>query len=154
MDKRGSSPVARPSCASLSPFWDILQLGKLPTSHPCHLFLQWFALLLFSAPPPCRDNQAYVKTTCSFVSRQPISDPIKPKSAIVPPSKCLKSACARERGWALYPANHSWHSCQCCHGPGSEVVKTESMSWLGDNSKSLKRGALFLTAPLVSQCRE
>lgn len=91
----------------------------------------WLPLLLLRAPPPHRDNQAYVKTTCSFDSHQLISDPIKPKSAIVRRWKCLKSACAGERGCALYPANHSWHSCPCCHGLGSEVEKTESMSWLG-----------------------
>lgn len=43
--------------------------------------------------PAHRDNRAYVKTTCSFDSRQLIIDPIKPKSAIVGRSKRLKSAC-------------------------------------------------------------
>lgn len=93
-----------------------------------------------SAPPPRRDNRAYVKTTCSFDSHLLISDPIEPKSAIVHPSKCLKSACAGERACTLYPANHSWHSCHSCHGLGSEVVKTESMSWLAENGEAQKEG--------------
>lgn len=105
-------------------------------SHP----LQWLHPSLSSAPLPHRDNQAYVKTTCSFDSHQLISDPIEPKSTIVRPSKCLKSACAGEKGCTLYPANHSWHSCHCCHGLGSGVVKTLSMSWLGKNDGALKKG--------------
>lgn len=107
------APVAWPSRADLSPFrrhsaWGggggggMSSLPVLPSLPPRRL-----PLLLFCAPAPCRDNQAYVKTTCSFDSHQLISDPIKPKSAIVRPSKCLKSACSGERGRALYPANHS-----------------------------------------------
>lgn len=124
-------------CRSI-PFRDSLHGGELLSSPP--LPLQWVPLPLLSIPPPHRDNQAYVKTTCSFDSHQLISDPIKPKSAIVHRWKCLKSACAGERGCALYPANHSWHSCPCCHGLGSKVGKTESMSWLGENGRELKEG--------------
>lgn len=127
-------------CGSI-PFRGTLHGGELTASppHPTSPLLR-LPLLLFSAPPPHRDNQAYVKTTCSFDSHQLISDPIKPKSAIVRRWKCLKSACAGERGCALYPANHSWHSCPCCHGLGSEVEKTGSMSWLRENSGALKEG--------------
>lgn len=107
VDERGPGPIAWPSCAHLSPFQALcMGVSSLPIPPP-YPPPQRLPLLLFSAPPPRRDNQAYVKTTCSFDSHQLISDPIKPKSAIVRSSKCLKSACAGERGCALYPANHS-----------------------------------------------
>ena len=140
-------------CASI-PFWGTPHGGEPPASHPSHSsLLQWLPLLLLSFPPPHRDNQAYVKMTCSFDSHQLISDPIKPKSAIVRPSKCLKSACAGERGCALYPANHSWHSCHCCHGLGSEVMKTESMELTRGEWRSAKGGTLCAMAPLVNHRR-
>lgn len=140
VDERNPNPVAWPSCAPFFYFrvapWE--QTPCLSPTFTQYVIPQWLARLLFSSSPPCRDNQAYVKTTCSFDSHQLISDPIKPNSAIVRPSKCLKSAFAGERACTLYPANHSWHSCKCCHGLGSEVVKTLSVGWLGENGKGLE----------------
>lgn len=81
MDERGPGSLAWPSCVCGSiPLRGTVHRGELPPTLPP---LQKLPLLLLSAPPPHRDNQAYVKTTCSFDSHQLISDPIKPKSAIV-----------------------------------------------------------------------
>lgn len=107
----------------------------------------------FSPSPPRRDNQAYVKATRSFDSHQLIIDPIKPKSAIVPPLKvsqiCL---CGEEKLCSL--------SCQ------SLVTFLPMLPWPGvrghENREheltrrecwNIKGGPFFLTALLAVQHR-
>lgn len=95
LDERVPGLTDGPSCARLSPLWRDTAWGESPASYP---FLHRLPLLSAAFPLPHRDNQAHVKTTCSFDSYQLISDPIRPQSPIVCPSKCIKSACAEERG--------------------------------------------------------
>ena len=89
MDERGPGPTAWASCTEPSPL-EAPRGGLTPCRSP-------LSTLPSSSPPACRDNQAYVKTTCSFDSHQLIIDPIKPKSSIVPPqSVCRSSEWERE----------------------------------------------------------
>lgn len=131
-------------CTSIPFFRGTLHGGELPASP---------LLPTYPSPPPRRDNQAYVKTTCSFDSHQLISDPIKTQIRHCSPLKVSQIRLCRREGLRSLSCQSLLTFLPLLPWPGVRGWENREHELTRGEWRRAKGGTLHATAPLVSQRR-